>query len=447
MEPFGDASPPRNRGAGDTASQAGRVYWYTAATMAAEEHEHLLTIVIPALNEQEAIGDTIRRCLEAREHIIEKSPVAAVEVIVVSDGSTDRTEEIARSFEEVTVLGFEENRGYGAAIQCGFAHGSGDLVSFLDADGTCDPRFFADLCRALDEEQADLALGSRMGADSEMPVVRRIGNTVFAWILGALSHQNVRDTASGMRVIRRSALPHLYPLPDGLHFTPAMSARVLLEERLKLIELPMAYAERTGRSKLSVLKDGMRFLRCIIEAAVAFQPARPLLYVAGAVGLVAVAVGIQPVIHWLQLREIQEPMIYRILLASLLTTVMAIVLCTAVVADHIAATAHYRPGATSGAVAWLRRLFSPRGRLIAGSIFLGVAVGVVWPGIVQFASSGQVDMHWSRAAFASLLVVLAAIVGVTTFLLNMLGLIRAQRENQPRVRAPERIHSARNASR
>ena len=125
---------------------------------------HVLTIVIPALNEEEAIGDTLRRTLEARAHITANSPVRDVDIVVVSDGSTDRTEEIAKSFDDVTVLVFEKNRGYGAAIKCGFEHGRGDLVSFLDADGTCDPKTFAELCRALDEQRADLVLGSRMGA-------------------------------------------------------------------------------------------------------------------------------------------------------------------------------------------------------------------------------------------------------------------------------------------
>ena len=222
------------------------------------ETPHVLTIVIPALNEEDAIGDTIRRCLEARRHIIGSSPVDEVEVIVVSDGSTDRTEEIAKSFEEVQVLVFEQNRGYGAAIKCGWQHGRGDLLAFLDGDGTCDPAFFADLCAALEEQGADLVLASRMGSDSEMPMIRTIGNTIFAWLLGVLSKQSVEDTASGMRVVRRACLGDLYPLPDGLHFTPAMSARVLIGDPLKLVELPMPYAERTGESKLSVLRDESR---------------------------------------------------------------------------------------------------------------------------------------------------------------------------------------------
>src|SRR5262245_27786764 len=199
---------------------------------------HGPSIVSPALDEEGAIAATLRRCLDARAAIAEAG-VARVEILVVNDGSSDRTEEIARSFDEVTVLGFDQNRGYGAAIQSGFAHARGDLLAFLDADGTCDPLQFAPMCRAIDAAPAGVVLGSRMGEGSEMPFVRALGNALFAWILGLLSRRRIRDTASGMRVLRRSALDHLTPLPDGLHFTPAMSARILMEDRLRLVELPM----------------------------------------------------------------------------------------------------------------------------------------------------------------------------------------------------------------
>ena len=107
--------------------------------------------MIPALNEEESIGGTIQRCLDAREHIRHVGRVRDIQIVVVSDGSTDRTAEIARSFADrdsaVRVIVFEQNRGYGAAIKEGFARSSGELVAFLDADGTCDPTVFADLCR------------------------------------------------------------------------------------------------------------------------------------------------------------------------------------------------------------------------------------------------------------------------------------------------------------
>jgi glycosyltransferase involved in cell wall biosynthesis len=383
-----------------------------------------LTIVIPALNEEAAIGSTIQRCLDARAHITSQSDVSDVEVIVVCDGSTDRTEEVARGFEGIRVFAFERNRGYGAAIKYGFEQSNGDLVSFMDADGTCDPRTFAKLCRALETERADVVLGSRMGPESEMPWIRALGNRIFALMLGVLSHHPIRDTASGMRVIRRDRLLDLYPLPDGLHFTPAMSAQVLMEDKLRLVEVPMPYAERVGRSKLSVVKDGLRFLRVITQAAMCYRPARPLLVVAGLLGLGALLEGLSPLAHWLRHGRLEQWMIYRILLSSLLATGFGIAVCTAVVAEQVAVTAHGRPMPEGSLTARISRLFTPRMRRVGGLALVGLAVAVVWPGLVEYATSGHVEMHWSRAVLGALLLVAAGILSATTFLLNMLSLMQ-----------------------
>lgn len=404
---------------------------------------HLLTIVIPALDEEEAIASTLRRCLDARATIESESNVKEVEIIVVNDGSSDRTEEIARSFDEVVVLGFDQNRGYGAAIQSGFAHARGDLLAFLDADGTCDPLQFAAMCRAIDDAPADVVLGSRMGEGSEMPLVRTIGNTIFAWILGLLSRRRVRDTASGMRVLRRSALDHLTPLPDGLHFTPAMSARILMEDRLRLVELPMPYAERVGRSKLSVLRDGLRFLSCIVQAAVAYRPARPLLLLAGATALAALAVGWLPLRFYLAERHLEEWMIYRLLLASLLASVAAFGVATAVVAERVAALAHGRAPRAAGPTALAARVLRRRHGWWLALSLCGLATLVVWPGAHEYFASGHVTMHWSRAALASLLLLVAVSLAMSAFLLDMLDLIERERAGLARLRAPDRVRSAR----
>ena len=401
-----------------------------------------LSIVIPALDEEDAIGDTVRACLDARAHLIEKSPVSRVEVIVVSDGSSDRTEEIALGFEEVTVLAFERNRGYGAAILCGFDHASGDWLGFLDADGTCDPRFFADLLRALEEDGVDVALGSRLGPESEMPWLRTLGNMLFAWMLGLLSKQHVRDTASGMRVLRRGALEALRPLPRGLHFTPAMSARVLLEDRLRLVEIPMPYAERVGRSKLHVATDGVRFMKAIVQAAMAYRPARPLLLVAGATAGLAALVGSYPVFFYATHLRLEEWMIYRILLASLLATLVVLLLCAAVVAERIAAAAHGREVARRGLTAFVSRAFTRRARRVLGSGLGVAALAIVAPGIVEYMGTGEVEMHWSRAVLSSLLLVMATAFGVSTFLLNMLELIETTRGEPATLPPPDRVRRA-----
>jgi glycosyltransferase involved in cell wall biosynthesis len=403
----------------------------------------VLSIVIPALNEEEAIGATIERALAARERIVAESPAAGVEILVVNDGSTDRTEEIANRYPEVTVLGFDRNRGYGAAIKTGFAVARGEWVGFIDADGTCDPAFFAVLCRAMERERADVALGSRMGAGSEMPLVRTIGNTLFALLLGVLSRQRIQDTASGMRVIRRAVLPDLDPLPDGLHYTPAMTARVLLEGKLKLVEEPMPYAERVGDSKLSVAKDGVRFLVSIVRAAAIYRPARPLLLGAGLFGLGALALGSGPSLFWLRHRVLEEWMIYRVLAALLLGMGTAVVASAAVVADQIAAIAHGRPASRAGVTGLVARLFGRRRALATAALLFVAAVAVSWPGVVEYVTTAEVHMHWSRVILSSLLTVLALTIATTLYLTETIDLIRTQRAAPAPLRPPDRVRPGR----
>lgn len=241
---------------------------------------------------------------------------------VVSDGSTDRTAAIAKQYQPaIRVIEFERNQGYGAAIKAGWEASDAELLGFLDADGTCDPAFFGPLCAALTSDSCDVALGCRMTPGSEMPRLRRLGNRIFALLLQALASASVRDTASGMRVIRRDSLPLLLPLPDGLHFTPAMSARVMLSRRLTLVELDMPYAEREGDSKLHVLRDGARFLRAIVQAAVLFRPSRILGAIASSLAVAALAVGLPALVTYFDdgfqsSRKIVPPLVVSALLSS-----------------------------------------------------------------------------------------------------------------------------------
>jgi len=268
---------------------------------AEELRSEKLLIVIPALNEEDSIASTIERCLAAAPEITAATGVRAVDVTVVSDGSTDKTVEIAsRYLEWINLIIFEKNKGYGAAIKEAWRRSDAELLAFLDADGTCDPRFFVPLCSVVLRDGVDVALGCRLNTDSKMPMLRRVGNTLFASLLSALSSSRVRDTASGMRVVRRDALEHLYPLPNGLHFTPAMSARVMLSNELRIAELDMPYHEREGESKLRAGKDGLRFLKVILKTAVLFRPFRLLGLTAIPFFVFAVLLLTLPVLDWLE---------------------------------------------------------------------------------------------------------------------------------------------------
>lgn len=250
----------------------------------------VLSIVIPAYNEEGGIAEIIERVLPIRSALADVG-VDGMELIVVDDGSRDRTAEITATYPEVQLIRHKQNQGYGAALKTGFGKAKGDLLGFLDADGTYPPEHFPELCRVAMAEGADLVIGSRMsGADSEMPVVRRVGNLIFANLVSLLGNRRVSDSSSGMRVIRQDALAQLYPLPDGLNFTPVMSTRAVHEE-IKWIEVPIPYKERIGRSKLSVVDDGMRFLRTILWTALCYNPVRILGGLGLGLGAVSAVIG------------------------------------------------------------------------------------------------------------------------------------------------------------
>jgi glycosyltransferase involved in cell wall biosynthesis len=237
------------------------------------EFPSVLSVVIPAYNEEDGITAIVERVLAVRPELAGVG--VDLDLVVVDDGSVDRTAEMVMACPGARLVRHPTNRGYGAALKTGFNAAHGDLLGFLDADGTYPPESFPDLCReAL--AGADLVVGSRRsGAESEMPVVRRVGNLLWSNLVTLLGNHRVVDPASGMRVFRREALERLYPLPDGLNFTPVMSTRAI-HEGVRLVEVPIPYTERVGRSKLSVVHDGTRFLQTIIWTVLNYNPVRVL---------------------------------------------------------------------------------------------------------------------------------------------------------------------------
>lgn len=386
-----------------------------------------LLIAIPALNEEQSIASIIERCLQARALITQKSLVTQVAITVVSDGSTDRTVEIAQRYtDQIHLIIFKKNRGYGAAIKEAWRQSDADLLGFIDADGTCDPNFFRDLCQVLDDQNAGIALGCRMNAKSKMPALRRFGNFIFAKLLSMFSSEKVRDTASGMRVVRRTCLPELMPLPDGLHFTPAMSAHAILSRDIKIAELDMPYQEREGRSKLSPLKDGLRFLRVITESAFLYRPERLL----GFLGLCALVYGTllisKPFVFYLIHHRLEEWMIYRFVISSLTAVAGTLFICAGYLCSKIVrVTISHR--------SWASRRWSYLSKIFAHPFFWWIPVGLIilggiliFPSLIYYLETGTVYEHWSRFIAMSALVSTALVLIATKLIDLSLNLIAAR---------------------
>ena len=251
------------------------------------------------------------------------------------------------------------------------------------------------MCKLAIDESADIVLGSRLGEHSKMPMIRRVGNRIYAVLLGILCGRQVTDTASGMRVIRRQSLRWLLPLPDGLHFTPAMSARALLND-LRIIEVPMCYEERIGQSKLSVLRDGLRFLRAIFSSVICYRPENLLLGVFLMCMLTLSLLAAYPVEFYVQHLRLEEWMIYRFVVCYLLGSFGWLLLLATALTHQMAS---FGPRRSSTNAFWPFAIASVlRGGVLQVMLtcLLLLTLIFLWPGITQYLSTGHVTMHWSR---------------------------------------------------
>jgi len=223
-----------------------------------------ISIIIPALNEEKSIEKVI-------DAIREKMPSA--EIIVVDDGSSDKTAEKAYN-KGVKVIKHMYNLGYGAALKTGIKNANGEIVAFLDADGTYPPIVIPDMVRKLNEGY-DLVVGNRLkfkGNFIANSIIRKIGNEIFAFVISFYSKKNVGDCGSGLRVFKKEKLEKIIPcLPDGLNFTPAMTIHCLFNN-IKYLEIPIPYFKRVGKSKLKVLRDGIRFIITIYREIDVYKP-------------------------------------------------------------------------------------------------------------------------------------------------------------------------------
>ena len=209
--------------------------------------------LIPAFNEERRVGEVVTK---TKPHV--------TEVVVVDDGSVDRTAEVARAAGAV-VFTHKQNRGKGAAINTAldyFEKSPAEFGVFLDADGQHDPNEIPKFVAAARTQPADVVVGTRMGETHGMPMVRRLTNQFTSWITSKLARQRVPDSQCGYRLVRRSVLPHL-ELTSSRFETETEMLIQAGRAGLKIANVPIRtiYGVEARASHIRPWRDTVRFFK------------------------------------------------------------------------------------------------------------------------------------------------------------------------------------------
>jgi hypothetical protein len=210
----------------------------------------------------------------------------------------------------------------------------------------------------------------------------------------------------------------LFPLPDGLHFTPAMSAVCLVHEDLTIAEIEMPYREREGQSKLRIWRDGFRFLGSILTAAAVFRPRRLTLPVLWLLVAASLALAWAPVTMYARERRIEEAHIHQLLLISLMGAVGAMLFCATYLAEHMTAAGHMRLARYEAGRDRIVSRAGFRAMVVVSGLFCLGTVAFAGRGFVEYVTTGRTDVHWSRFVLAMLATVIFAELATTGLLLR-----------------------------
>lgn len=234
-----------------------------------------LSVIIPAKNEAQSLPDLLARLRQLTD----------AEIIVVDDGSTDATAEIATRLG-ARVIRHPQSLGNGAAIKTGARAARGDILVFLDGDGQHDP---ADIPRLLSklQENYDMVVGSR-SRSSHANLGRRLANGFYNRLASYMTGQNVQDLTSGFRVARaRRFREFLHLLPNGFSY-PTTSTMAFFRAGYAVGYLPIEACKRVGESHIRPIRDGLRFLLIIFKIGTLYSPLKLFLPVACAFSSIGV---------------------------------------------------------------------------------------------------------------------------------------------------------------
>ena len=230
-----------------------------------------ISIVLPAHDEAESLGTLLPRLYKKFSN---------AEIIVVDDGSTDETGAVCTA-NHAKCIRHPYNMGNGAAIKSGVRNATGDILVFMDADGQHDPD---DIVRLLEKLNTgyDMVVGAR-DTGSQASIGRLFANKIYNRFATWLSGQKIDDLTSGLRVARADKFREfLYLLPNGFSY-PTTCTMAFLRSGYSVSYVPNRAARRIGKSHISPLRDGIRFLLIIMRVCTLYAPLKIFFPVSAAI--------------------------------------------------------------------------------------------------------------------------------------------------------------------
>jgi len=230
------------------------------------------SIIIPALNEEAAVSEVIKKVRAVMDQA-----ALPYEVIVIDDGSTDQTSIVAHK-AGADVLRHIKNLGYGAALKTGIRAAHYENIIITDADGTYPVGRVPDIIKEL--EDADMVVGSRTGQHVKVPLLRRPAKWFLRQLASYITGECIPDLNSGLRAFHRQSVLQYYSiLPDKFSFTTTITVAMLCDNYL-VKYVPVDYYERVGKSKIRPT-DFVNFAALTLRLAMLFHPLKIFMPFAG----------------------------------------------------------------------------------------------------------------------------------------------------------------------
>jgi glycosyltransferase involved in cell wall biosynthesis len=225
----------------------------------------MISLIIPAYNEEHTIKKTIESIKSTLKNI-------NIEIIVINDGSIDRTSAVLKKISGIRIIEHIKNKGYGAAIKTGVKHSSGEWILIIDVDGTYPPEAIPSLLKYT--KDYDMVVGARIGKKVNIPLFRKPAKWILSKFANYLAEERIPDLNSGLRIFKKDIVLRFYDLfPNGFSFTSTITLACLTNGyNVKFV--PIDYMKRDKKSKSSIkpFKDFVGFMKLIFKMSLYFRP-------------------------------------------------------------------------------------------------------------------------------------------------------------------------------